>query len=58
MLLSDKVVRLSDTFGKHWKGKSVLDEGKNQVTVMAYLNSNKMLFCSFGMPDIFHRSKK
>lgn len=41
---------LADNFGKHEKGKGVLDEEKNQVNVMAYLGSNEMLVCPFSIP--------
>lgn len=42
---------LADNFGKHKKGKGVLDKEKNQVNVMAYLGSKEMLLCLFSIPQ-------
>ena len=53
----DEIIILSDHFRKHQKGKCLLDEGKTQVNVMAYLTSNEMLFCPFGMPKYFIKVK-
>lgn len=31
MLFSDEIIMLADNFGKHQKGKDILDEEKNQI---------------------------